>query len=158
MTKPEVVVRYNNAMGGVDVGDQYCVYYSFTRKSVKWWRKAMFLAMEVGIVNSYISYKMTAVKPIPHLQYRREIIVSLCSTFPTRNIRRQMMRSSPEERFQGRHYIDRGDSRRRCLVCGTSKSRQRSSTQFFCKTCLNHPPLHPVVCFEKYHETRRCVQ
>ena len=33
--KPEVVVRYNNAMGGVDVADQYCVYYSFTRKSVK---------------------------------------------------------------------------------------------------------------------------
>ena len=40
--KPEVVVRYNNAMGGVDVADQYCVYYSFTRKSVKWSRKAMF--------------------------------------------------------------------------------------------------------------------
>ena len=86
VTKPEVFVRYNNAMGGVDIADQYCVYYSFTRKSVKWWRKAMFWAMEVGIVNSYILYKMTAVKPISHLQYRREIILSLCSTFPTGNV------------------------------------------------------------------------
>ena len=42
VTKPEVVVRYNNAMGGVDLVDQYGVYYSFTRKSVKWSRKAMF--------------------------------------------------------------------------------------------------------------------
>ena len=33
--KPDIIVRYNNAMGGVDIADQYCVYYSFTRKSVK---------------------------------------------------------------------------------------------------------------------------
>ena len=38
VTKPDVIVRYNNAMGGVDLADKYCVYYSFTRKSVKWWR------------------------------------------------------------------------------------------------------------------------
>ena len=36
VTKPEVVVRYNNSMGGVDLADQYSVYYSFTLKSVKW--------------------------------------------------------------------------------------------------------------------------
>ena len=83
VTKPEVVVRYNNAMGGVDLADQYCVYYSFTCKSVKWSRKAMFWGIEVAIVNSYILYK---------IQYSREIILSLCSTFPTGNVRRQMMR------------------------------------------------------------------
>ena len=158
ISKPEVVVRYNNAMGGVDLADQYCVYYSFTRKSLKWSRKAMFWAIEVGIVNSYILYKMTNANPVSHLQYRREIILSLSSTFPTGNVRRQMMRSIPEERFQGRHYIDSGTSRRRCLVCGTAKGTQRSSTQFFCKTCSNHPPLHPVACFEKYHECRRYIQ
>ena len=156
VTKPEVIVRYNNAMGGVDLADQYCVYYSFTRKSVKWWRKAMFWAMEVGIVNSYILYRMTAEKPMSHLQFRRQLILSLCSTFPTGDVRRQLMRATPEEeRFRGRHYIDSGTSPRRCLVCGTSKSGQRSSTQYFCKTCSNHPPLYPVQCFEKYHECRR---
>ena len=104
ISKLEVVVRYNNAMGGVDLADQYCVYYSFTRKSLKWSRKAMFWAIEVGIVNSYILYKMTNANPVSHLQYRREIILSLSSTFPTGNVRRQMMRLIPEERFQGRHY------------------------------------------------------
>ena len=67
--KPEVVVRYNNTMGGVDVADQYSVYYSFTRKSMKWSRKAMFSAIEVGLVNSYILYKQTATKPVSHLHY-----------------------------------------------------------------------------------------
>ena len=52
-TKPDVIVRYNNAMVGVDLADQYC----FTHKSVKWWGKVMFWAIEVGIINSYILYK-----------------------------------------------------------------------------------------------------
>ena len=124
-----------------------------TRRSVKWWRKVLFWAMEVGIVNSYILYRMNAANPMSQLQFRREIILSVCSTFPT--VRQMMRRLPTEERFQGRHYIDSGALRRRCLVCGTAKSNHRSSTQFFCKTCSNHPPLHPITCFEKYHECRR---
>ena len=45
-----------------------------------------------------------------HLQYHWEIILSLCSTFPTSNVRQQMMLSLPDERYQGRHYIEHGDS------------------------------------------------
>ena len=30
VTKPKVVVCYNNGMDGVDRADQYCIYYSFT--------------------------------------------------------------------------------------------------------------------------------
>ena len=33
--KPLVVHKYNQSMGGVDEADQYGVYYSFDRKSVK---------------------------------------------------------------------------------------------------------------------------
>ena len=40
--KPDAIVKYKGAMDGVDRADQYCVYYSFHRKSVKWWRKIMF--------------------------------------------------------------------------------------------------------------------
>jgi hypothetical protein len=69
ITKPEVVVHYNNAMGGVDLADQYCVYYSFTRRTVKWTRKVLFWAIETSIVNSYILYKMSAATPMSHLQY-----------------------------------------------------------------------------------------
>ena len=40
--KPVVVDRYNYSMNGVDRADQFTVYYSFVRQSVKWWRKVFF--------------------------------------------------------------------------------------------------------------------
>ena len=160
VTKPQVIVDYNSAMDGVDRADQYCVYYSFHRKTVKWWRKVLFWAIEVGIVNSYLLYKQIVKPPLTHLQYRRQLILSLCDTLPTGNIRRQLMHPLPtEERFQGRHYLQTGSSRRRCLVCGTSKSGERKKvTIYFCTTCSNHPALHPVPCFRRYHELRDYLQ
>ena len=57
--KPEVVELYNQNMLGVDKMDQLATYYSFLRKSVKWWRKVMFWLLEVSVVNSYIVYTTT---------------------------------------------------------------------------------------------------
>ena len=37
--KPAVIADYNTYMLGVDKMDQLVSYYSFTHKSVKWWRK-----------------------------------------------------------------------------------------------------------------------
>ena len=42
--KPTVVNDYNWSMNGVDKADQHTVYYSFIRRSRKWWRKFFFLA------------------------------------------------------------------------------------------------------------------
>ena len=119
---------------------------------LKWWRKIMFWAIEVGIVNSCILYKQTCNRPMPHLQFRRAIVTRLCSTFPIGNIRWQRMKELPDENFQGRHYLAQGSSRHCCLVCGTSKSGTRKPTVYYCKTCSCHPPLHHISCFEKYHK------
>ena len=40
--KPVVVDNYNQSMNGVDLADKYTVYYSFIRKSKKWWKKVAF--------------------------------------------------------------------------------------------------------------------
>ncbi len=40
--KPKVVEDYNQHMLGVDKLDQLVRYYSFVRKSIKWWRKVFF--------------------------------------------------------------------------------------------------------------------
>ena len=116
--------------------------------------KVLFWAIEVGIVNSYLLYKQIVKPPLIHLQYRRQLILSLCETLPTGNIQRQLMHPLPtEERFQGRHYLETGSSRRRCLVCGTSKSGEHKKvTVYFCTTCSNHPAQHPVPCVRRYHE------
>ena len=38
VSKPAVVNSYNHSMNGVDVADQLTVFYSFVRKTHKWWR------------------------------------------------------------------------------------------------------------------------
>ena len=40
--KPECICDYNKLMGGVDLYDQLCSYYSFDHRTVKWWRRAFF--------------------------------------------------------------------------------------------------------------------
>ena len=79
--KPLAVNRYNYSMNGVDRADQYTVYYSFVRRSIKWWRKVFFWLMEVAVVNSYILYKCHTVRPMSHRDYRLSIIRSLASAF-----------------------------------------------------------------------------
>ena len=110
--KPVVVDRYNQHMGGVDKADQYSAYYSFSKRSVKWWKKLMFWLLEVAIVNSYILYKATVDNPLSHSNYRWKLILGFCTGLPTGDVRCQMMRvSGEEERFLGRHYLQRGDAR-----------------------------------------------
>ena len=151
--KPLVVDKYNQSMGGVDIADQYGCYYSFGRRSIKWWRKLMFWLLEVSLVNSYILYKATSSNHLSHSDYRRKLVVGLCEGLPVGDVRRQLMRPTRlEERFEGRHYIERGQSRRRCIVCNNAKRGQRHDTIFYCKTCTHNPPLHPNICFERYHE------
>ena len=60
-TKPVVVHTYNQQMNGVDIADQHAVYYSFLRKTMKWWRKCffLFLIIETAMVNSYVLYNCT---------------------------------------------------------------------------------------------------
>ena len=73
--KPIAVVQYTKKVGAVDRFDHYSTNYSFTRKSLKWWKKTFFLLFEVAVINSYIFYKQANKnKNISHTQYRKEII------------------------------------------------------------------------------------
>ena len=75
--KPVAIDHYNNSMNGVDRADQNSVYYSFIRKSRKWWRKLFFWLMEVAVVNSFILFQLHSQGNTSHLQYRRALIESL---------------------------------------------------------------------------------
>jgi hypothetical protein len=56
--KPAAVVSYNNSKAGVDRMDQMTSYYSFNRKTVKWWKKLFFYLINIGIVNSHRLFRM----------------------------------------------------------------------------------------------------
>ena len=56
ISKPHMVTEYNRYMGGVDKSDQLLSYYGFSHRTVKWWRRAFYHLLEVGVVNAYILY------------------------------------------------------------------------------------------------------
>ena len=74
VSKQAVVDCYSHFMNGVDIVDQRAVYYSFIRKTVKWWKKIVFWLTETSTVNSYILYKLTVASPKSPVAYRRSVI------------------------------------------------------------------------------------
>ena len=153
--KPEVVHQYNQSMNGVDISDQLSVYYSFSRKSIKWWRKIFFHGLEVAIINSHILYK-TASPNSTLLTYRRLILDNLASSFiantPTtsRGRPRLIPSSTPERLDSQKHFLGKRSSEKHdCKICSHNSKRKR--TVYYCNTCQTHPPLCPVGCFEIYH-------
>ena len=79
VSKPAVVDCYSHFMNGVDIADQHAVYYSFIRKTVKWWKKIVFWLIEMSMVNSYILYKLTVASSKSPVAYRRSVMESLAS-------------------------------------------------------------------------------
>ena len=159
--KPHIVDEYNKSMNGVDKADQYTVYYSFIRRSRKWWRKLFFWLFEVTLVNSYILYKTTVSHPSSHLHFRQSVVDSLVSRHlatapprprPGRPRKRRHSTEEDAERFNVHlgHFPKRGEQRE-CVVCSDAKHGARKQTSFFCKGCPSNPSLCPDGCFEAYH-------
>ena len=155
--KTVAVDKYNKSINGVDRHDQYCVYYSFVRKTIKWWRKLFFYLLECSTVNSYILYKETCSaagkKPVTSLEYRRSIIEALAqehlqdsSSRPS--VGRQRVGPTPNRLNRKLHLLDQRSTYRNCVVCS---GETRHTTCYFCKTCPEQPALHPTTCFERYH-------
>ena len=162
MQKPLVVHRYNQSMNGVDRADQNSVYYSFIRKSRKWWRKLIFWLIEVSTVNSFILYQFHPHAKLTHLQYRRQVIESLAVRYlytvpprphPGRPRKRPLTEGDGDSlRLDGRgHYPGKSPQPHECVVCSDRNKNDRHRTLYFCKKCPSHPPLCTTPCFEKYH-------
>lgn len=163
--KPSAVNIYNHNMNGVDIADQYCISYPFTRKTLKWWRKVFFWLLDLCVTNSYALYREQeqSPKPKPHLTYRRMIVEALASRYmstapPRRQVGRPRKRCHPEsgtlERLSGKLHLLGKREQRRCVVCGVSGSGERHRSIYYCKTCPDNPTLCPVGCFERYHTLR----
>ena len=159
--KPKVIDDYNRSMNGVDKADQYTVYYSFIRRSCKWWRKLFFWLFEVTVVNSYILYRINSSRPSTHLQFRQSVVQSLVSghlasapprPLPGRPRKRQQQIPEDAERLnlQLGHFPKKG-TQKECVYCSDAKHGVRKRTAFYCKGCPSKPNLCPDSCFESYH-------
>lgn len=122
--KPVVVHTYNQHMNGVDIADQHSVYYSFLRKTIKWWRKMFFWLIETSVVNSFIMYKIVLSPSKPnHLAYRRTVVESYASRYisaapPRRRLSCPHGQDQPDpERLNGRlHLLGKSSSLHDCCL------------------------------------------
>ena len=136
--------------------DQLSTYYSFLRKSIKWWKKVLFWLLEASVVNSFITYSLRlrclGQQPLGHQQFRRALVLSLVARRshvpaprrPGRHTDNSLERTRPIP-----HFSEEGEKRRDCRVC--SGAGKRRATTFYCMTCSDHPHLHPGRCFRVYH-------
>ena len=60
--KPAAVLDYNKYKTGVDRSNQMLSYYSFERKTIKWWKKLFFHLFDLAVVNAHILHNKTSKK------------------------------------------------------------------------------------------------
>ena len=170
IVKPTSVLDYNKNMGGVDLFDQICKYYTFSRKTLKWWVKLFFHFINLAITNSYILYKKNhnGPKPLSQYMFRKELARELINSHqlprPARN--RPIRNDNNENRLFERHFPDLipakdgakvANPTRKCVVCNPSSGHRRApgetskrkETRYWCADCKQ--ALCVVPYFRRYH-------
>ena len=77
--KPNMIVDYNNTMGGVDTLSRVLIPYSSQRREIKWYRKIAELFVDMCIYNAYIPWKKLNLDQnlVDHLRFRKQPINEL---------------------------------------------------------------------------------
>ena len=161
ISKPEIVEKYTEHMGGVDKHDHLVSSYRFLQKSLKWWKKLFFFLLEFSVINSFILFNLfrreKGLPSVKHRIYRKFLIQELVGNNRNKNAKRRGRPSTgdEQERLSGTpHFLGKFEGRRsrQCLVCSDRNGPGgRRETVFFCSTCSRHPALHPTECFKIYH-------
>lgn len=158
VSKPEVVLDYNDNMGGVDNSDHMNMTYAFKRKSVKWWRKLFFWIFNLAIVNSFILFnkekKSRNMSVVKQKDFRINLFNQLIESVPHNNSkkrRRPIILNRESRLTHNNHFIEKGKNKD-CVVCSyRSIPGRRKQTVYYCKTCELKPAMCLDDCFERYH-------
>ena len=151
--KPAAVHDYNQRMRGVNRMDQMVAYYSFGRKSIKWWRKVFFWMVEVMVNNGHILYTR-------HTSSQRKLpMVSSAVSWQFLCVKTCQLAQPPlitamTTRWRGYEVsISLTKCKRKdCRVCSQrGAGGERHLTNTICGTCSDHPPSYIEGCFKKYH-------
>ncbi|XP_023238888.1 piggyBac transposable element-derived protein 4-like [Centruroides sculpturatus] len=167
VVKPQVVVDYNDTMGGVDVLDQHLRDYPVARKrGKKFYKKVFFHLLDICTFNAFVLYKKNG-GVLSHLDFRINIIETIIQKYhtETRVTKHGQPRTSGPRipgplRLTERHFPDllpetdkKKAPTRRCAVCKTKHDgagkRIRKETRYYCKDC--DVPLCAAPCFRIYH-------
>ena len=168
--KPSCIVDYIQNMGGVDLSDQLMTYYTFLRRSCKWWRKLFIHMLNMLILNAFILHKKYGRESLSHSEYRERIARYLMETAliastediagPTINLN---LINPAIGRFVGRHFPVKLPARGGrivpllCKVCSVNKRtsqsegkpQRRRSSSYKCQQCNMVMCVDP--CFREFH-------
>ena len=104
--KQSVVLDYNKHMNGVDSFDQNLGYFSFHRKTMKWWKRLAFHLIHLAKVQAHTLHKIHSPKPLPQKEFTQELIRQLLKDVPMKPDKVDKRRSLPDiDRLTGRHFI-----------------------------------------------------
>ena len=161
--KPSAVLDYNKYTTGVDRSDQMLSYYSFERKTIKWWKKHSFRLSNLVVVNAHILHNKTSKKKMSLEIFYEKVAEGLLAIAGT-ELQVQGQTSSPAGRLLGRdHFLYRipathakmeGTSQRSCRACAEKSKHQTGKTIKKCTTVYwrkCNVGLCIGQCFEVYH-------
>ena len=131
------------------IGDQLLMYYGFSHRSVKWWKRVFFHLLDLVLVNSHILYREATESRISQLDFRLAVARSLVEGY-TRPQHRHRHPSTPELplRLTERAFPEPipGNERIDCVVCSNRGAGQRHTTGYRCKLSCT---LMPIPLFRK---------
>ena len=140
--KPAAVLDYSKYNTGVDRSDQMLAYYSFERKTIKWWGKNFFRLFDLVVVNAHILHNKTSKKNMSLEIFNEKVAEGLLVSVST-NKQVKGQTNSPASRLVGRdHFLYRipvthakmeGTSQR-CHVCADRSKCQTGKTVKKCNT------------------------
>ncbi|XP_023210227.1 piggyBac transposable element-derived protein 4-like [Centruroides sculpturatus] len=160
--KPQVVVDYNNTMGGVDLLDQHLHDYTVARKrGKKYYKKIFFQLLDISLYNSYVLYTKNGGEKT-HLSFRMTIIERIITMYhtETRPSKHGQTRIPSPLRLTEKHFPDfipptdkKVAPTRYCVVCCSKRDDKekkiRRETTYQCESCK--VALCPAPCFKIYH-------
>ena len=130
-----MVLDYDKGRQGIDFSDQLSAYYTYLRRSVKWYRKVAFeLIFGTSIVNTYLIYKKNyTTNKITILQFCESLGRSLLLSIPSENLKPGPVQQSTNQRKPtlGDHKLEEIEGSvcnvsRRCIGCYEEARKQQS--------------------------------
>ncbi|GFO48270.1 PiggyBac transposable element-derived protein 4 [Plakobranchus ocellatus] len=145
--KPEIVHEYNKYMKGVDQVDMYLAFYSFNRKTLKWWKRAATHLIHLTRVQAHDLYKKEnrGNKNTKSLyDFTLCLISSLLADVAEKKgpsaRQHELLRLSHKDNPHFLESIPATDKKlkptKRCIACCTKGSNERrKETRYQCKQC-----------------------
>ena len=143
IVKPDVIVDYNENMGGVDLLSRVTVPYSSQQKGGnKWYRKIAELFIELSVHNAFIVWKKLNNSTKTQLIFRDELIQEIITVHLSGQLSlnagsgpARLSQNNDPLRLECRHFIRKksGGKRGRCVQ--SNKMGVRHEVMYECRAC-----------------------